>query len=114
MDDPENRLIAEIYDISRSAANKQINLTIEKLMEYEEKLKLKADEITQKENDIKEIKKAIDSSEYNEENYPEYKELYGRSIGYVLSKDYWGKGLMPEAVKAVIQKNVEKTFNTFA
>lgn len=32
--------IAEIYDISRSAANKQINLTIEKLMEYEEKLKL--------------------------------------------------------------------------
>ena len=40
--------------------------------------------------------------EYNEENYPEYKELYGRSIGYVLSKDYWGKGLMPEAVHAVI------------
>ena len=37
--------------------------------EYEEKLKIKADEITQKENDIKEIKKAIDSSEYNEENY---------------------------------------------
>ena len=26
----------------------------------------------------------------------------GREIGYVLSKDYWGKGLMPEAVKAVI------------
>lgn len=25
-----------------------------------------------------------------------------KDIGYVLSKDYWGKGLMPEAVKAVI------------
>ena len=29
-------------------------------------------------------------------------ELQGREIGYVLSKDCWGKGLMPEAVKAVI------------
>ena len=29
-------------------------------------------------------------------------ESYGREIGYVLSKDYWGRGLMPEAVKAVI------------
>ena len=28
--------------------------------------------------------------------------LMGREIGYVLSKDYWGRGLMPEAVKAVI------------
>ena len=28
--------------------------------------------------------------------------FYGREIGYVLSQDYWGKGLMPEAVKAVI------------
>ena len=25
-----------------------------------------------------------------------------KDIGYVLSKDYWGRGLMPEAVKAVI------------
>lgn len=41
--------------------------------------------------------------EYNEENYPELDHLYGRSIGYVLSKDYWGKGLMPEVVKAVIE-----------
>lgn len=27
----------------------------------------------------------------------------GREIGYVLSKEYWGRGLMPEAVRAVIQ-----------
>ena len=29
-------------------------------------------------------------------------ELAGREIGYVLSKDYWGRGLMPEALNAVI------------
>ena len=28
--------------------------------------------------------------------------MQGREIGYVLSKDYWGRGLMPEAVNAVI------------
>ena len=27
--------------------------------------------------------------------------LQGREIGYVLSRDYWGRGLMQEAVKAV-------------
>lgn len=32
----------------------------------------------------------------------DYKHLKGRELGYVLSKDYWGKGLMPEAIKAVI------------
>ena len=40
--------------------------------------------------------------EYSEENYPELDSLQGREIGYVLSKAYWGQGLMPEAVKAVI------------
>lgn len=34
--------------------------------------------------------------------YPELDSLQGREIGYVLSKAYWGQGLMPEAVKAVI------------
>jgi len=32
----------------------------------------------------------------------EYMNLRLKEVGYVLSKDYWGKGLMPEAVKAVI------------
>lgn len=40
--------------------------------------------------------------EYSEKNYPELAALRGREIGYVLSKDYWGQGLMPEAVQAVI------------
>ena len=30
------------------------------------------------------------------------KRLLGREIGYVLSRDYWGLGLMPEAVNAII------------
>lgn len=40
--------------------------------------------------------------EYKENCYPELDALQGREIGYVLSKEYWGRGLMPEAVKAVI------------
>ena len=31
----------------------------------------------------------------------EFFDYKGREIGYVLAKDYWGKGLMPEAVKLV-------------
>ena len=38
---------------------------------------------------------------YKEDEFPELELLRGRSIGYVLSKDFWGQGLMPEAVKAV-------------
>ncbi len=40
---------------------------------------------------------------YKEENRPELCCQRGRALGYVLSKDYWGQGLMPEAVKAVIE-----------
>ena len=36
-----------------------------------------------------------------EDKLSEFFDYKGRSIGYVLSKDYWGKGLMPEAVNAV-------------
>lgn len=38
---------------------------------------------------------------YNEKDYPEFDALLGREIGYVLAKDCWGQGLMPEAVQAV-------------
>lgn len=41
--------------------------------------------------------------QYNEPFYPELDTLRGREIGYVLSKNYWGRGLMPEAVEAVVQ-----------
>lgn len=34
---------------------------------------------------------------------PHGEELSGREIGYVLSKDFWGRGLMPEAAQAVIR-----------
>jgi len=37
-----------------------------------------------------------------EEKLSEFFDYKGRSIGYVLSKDYWGKGLMTEAVRALI------------
>ena len=39
---------------------------------------------------------------YDEGNHPEFHDLRGREIGYVLSKEYWGQGLMTEAVQAVI------------
>ena len=39
---------------------------------------------------------------------PEY--LLGREIGYVLSRDYWGRGLMTEAVVAVIDYCFNKLY----
>lgn len=55
---------------------------------------------------LKETNKVIGSlgvEEYGmEEVLSEFFNYQGREIGYVLSKDYWGQGLMPEAVKAVI------------
>ena len=63
---------------------------------------------------LKENNKVIGSlgvEEYGmEQALSEFFDYQGREIGYVLSKDYWGKGLMPEAVKAVIDYlfNVQK------
>lgn len=46
--------------------------------------------------------------EYEEADMEEYNHLKGREIGFVLSKDYWGQGLMPEAVNRVIQYMFEE------
>lgn len=40
---------------------------------------------------------------YHEEQFPEFAGKKCREIGYVLSKNYWGQGLMPEAVREVIR-----------
>ena len=46
---------------------------------------------------------SIGIEEFKEEECPEIPQsLYGRELGYVLSKAYWGQGLMPEAVRAAI------------
>ena len=38
----------------------------------------------------------------SEDKLTEFFDYQGREIGYAMSKDYWGRGIMPEAVKAVI------------
>ncbi len=40
---------------------------------------------------------------YNEKRFPEFDRLKCREIGYVLAKDCWGQGLMPEALREVIR-----------
>lgn len=53
--------------------------------------------------ELKETGKVIGSLGLEEPDPdPTVGEKYGREIGYVLSKDYWGRGLMPEAVVSVI------------
>lgn len=50
-----------------------------------------------------------------EDALSEFFDYKGREIGYVLSKDYWGKGIMPEAVGAVIRylfENLDLDFLT--
>lgn len=60
----------------------------------------------------KKDKKVIGSFGVNkygmEDKLTEFFPYQGREIGYVLSKAYWGQGLMPEAVQAVI----DYLFNT--
>ena len=41
--------------------------------------------------------------EYDEEQFPALLNLRCRALGFVLSKNYWGRGLMPEAVDAVLE-----------
>ena len=41
--------------------------------------------------------------EYNEEAIPEFKDIKAREIGFVLSKAFWGQGIMPEAVNRVCE-----------
>lgn len=54
--------------------------------------------------EFKDNKKVIGSVGIEKINplYDSYENMYGKEIGYVLSKDYWGRGLMTEAVKRVI------------
>ncbi len=46
---------------------------------------------------------------YGQDLFPELQDKKCRSIGFVLSKDYWGRGLMPEAVQEVIRYLFEET-----
>ncbi len=46
--------------------------------------------------------------EYKEQLLPEFDGKQCREIGFVLSKDYWGRGLMTEAVTQVIKYLFEK------
>lgn len=52
---------------------------------------------------------------YNEKRFPEFAEKRCCELGFVLSKTYWGQGLMPEAVNEVLrwlfeEKDVEAVF----
>ena len=61
---------------------------------------------------LKETGKVIGSlgvEEYGmEQALTEFTHYKGREIGYVLSREYWGRGLMPEAVRAVTDLCFEK------
>lgn len=50
-----------------------------------------------------EVVGSIGIEQYNEAAYPSLADKRCREIGYVLSKTYWGMGLMPEAVNEVIR-----------
>ena len=52
--------------------------------------------------ELKETGKVIGSLGLEEPNPDPVSDGYGREIGYVLGKPYWGRGLMVEAVRAVI------------
>ena len=52
--------------------------------------------------ELKENGKVIGSIGLEDLDFSDAAQMQGREIGYALSKEYWGRGLMPEAVKAVI------------
>ena len=59
----------------------------------------------------KEARRVIGSFGFHDSwaNYaPEYKDKRLCEIGYVLSRDFWGQGLMPEAVKAAVMYGFEQ------
>ncbi len=45
---------------------------------------------------------SVGIEKYNEDLLPEFFDNKGIEVGFVLSKTYWGNGIMPEAVKGVI------------
>ncbi len=60
---------------------------------------------------LKENNKAIGSLGVHQswaDEQEEFKELKVMELGYAMSKDYWGRGIMPEAVKAVIELCFDK------
>ena len=76
------------------------------IQESEEILASFIQEKTQYAIELKENDKVIGSIGIEELSLPldpPYDNYIGRELGYVLSKAYWGKGIMPEAVKRVIQ-----------
>ena len=52
--------------------------------------------------ELKETGHVIGSLGLEEQDPDPEPEKQGREIGYVLSQEYWGRGLMPEAVSAVM------------
>jgi len=45
---------------------------------------------------------SVGVEKYNEEQLAQFDDKWGRELGYVLSKDYWGQGIIPEALETVI------------
>lgn len=45
---------------------------------------------------------SIGVDKYDEEDLIKYKDLKGREIGCVLAKEYWGQGIMVEAISKII------------
>lgn len=46
---------------------------------------------------------SIGIERYDEELFSEFADKKGRSLGFVLGMDYWGKGIMPEAAEEVLR-----------